>query len=584
VAPRDLVTPFPAPFRRALLAAALCQPLLAMSAMMVSAQSPLPPCVMDERDTRPAAAVSGKVFACPTRGICDHAADRDSAIPDAETPIKYITVKFQSVSHDDGSDPLFSRTEAAAAGIHWLNDCYEPWRIQFVYDHRTIYSTLFHDIDSWYDVDGLGARFSIDTRHNLNILTTNYWCEWLGQITLCGGARGPWQDPSGRPLWSVIMTTNHWRADGLICHEVGHNFGLIHTFGEFDVGPCGSCDEIVGAGDGDSTGDFCSDTPPTPVDPWNTRCAPAAGIDHCSGLPWAETDYRNWMAYTPYAPCKDHFTPQQAGRMHCWLEDNFPAWISYAKIEPDVDFGPAPLRVGFEGVTSMMPEDWNWDFGDGTSVRGPSPTHVYATPGIYTPTVTLDASEGEFAATMSRDVWVHADTLVIDNVEASPGSGLISVPIRTRTSLPVDYVDLPLHWDGPANLALDSVNTAGLVSESFPIPQWLDLDVANRRGCLRLRTVDSLAMPPGEGVLLDLWFSVDPSLSFADNTIRLADFGSCRTQFVTDRGPYLPSVSNGSVLICEELDCAYADAIRRPSGRRQPQTYQATGVSKRIDR
>ena len=580
---RCLQTAVPAGWRRGVLVTTLCQLLLGWSPVMVSAQIPPPPCVTDGLGSRPAAAVKSKVRTCPVRGICDNPADRDAAIPDAGTPIKYITVKFQSVSHDDGSDPLFSRAEAAA-GIEWLNACYEPWRIQFVFDHRTVYSTFFHDVESWYAVDDLGARFSIDTRHNLNILTTNYWCEWMGQITLCGGARGPWQDPSGRPLWSVIMTPNHWRADGLICHEVGHNFGLIHTFGDFDVTPCGSCDEIVGADNGDHTGDFCSDTPPTPVDPWNTRCAPATGIDQCSGRPWGETDYRNWMAYTPYAPCKDHFTAQQAGRMHCWMEDINEGWISYVKIEPDADFGPAPLTVRFDGVTSLTPDGWDWDFGDGASDRGASPTHVYAGPGIYTPTVMLDAAEGEFAATMSRDVWVHDDTAAIENVEVSPGLSLIRVPIHTRTSVPVDSIDLPLHWSGSADLVLESVSTVGLVSESFPAPQWLDLDVANRRGCLRVWTVDSLAMEPGDGVLLDLLFSVDAGVRFANDDIRLADYGSCRMRFVTDRGPYVPRVSNGSVLICEEPDCAYADAMRRPSGRLQPHTHQAAGLAKHIDR
>jgi len=580
---RAFLAALPSPHRRSVPVAVICQSLIALSANLVSAQTPLPPCVTDDRVPRSIAVSSEKLRACPTRGICDNPADRDAAIPDAETPIKYITVKFQSVSNDDGSDPLFSRAEAESA-IDWLNHCYEPWRIQFVYDHRRIYSTFFHDVESWYAVDEIGARFSVDTLHNLNILTTNYWCEWQGQTTLCGGARGPWQDPSGVPLWSTIMTTNHWRADGLICHEIGHNFGLIHTFGEFDVTPCGRCDEVVGAGDGDFTGDFCSDTPPTPVDPWNTRCAPAPGTDRCSGLPWGETDYRNWMAYTPYAPCKDHFTPQQAGRMHCWLEDVNSEWISYAKIEADVDTGAAPLRVQFDGLTSMTPDDWRWDFGDGTVGHGPSPAHVYSAPGIYRPTVTLAAAEGNFEATMSRDIWVHADSLSIDDVEVTPGTEPIRVPLRTRTSIPVDHVDLPLHWDGPADLVLDSVSTLGLISDSYPAPQWLDLDATNMRGCLRIWTVDSLAMEPGEGALLELRFSADPEKYFVKNDVRLADYGDCRLQLMTDRGPYRPQMSDGSVLICEGSDCERADVIRRPTGRRQTRAHQATGLLQRIYR
>jgi hypothetical protein len=530
----------------------------------------LPPaCITGNRLLGVGSSASKKALACTMRGLCDRPTVRDAAIPDADTPIKYITVKFHSLANDDGSDALFSRAEAAAA-IDWLNDCYEPWHIQFVFDHRTVYSTYFHEVESWSEVDLLGARFSIDTQHNLNILTTNYWCVWQGRLTLCGGARGPWQDPSGRPLWSVVMTTSHWRAGGLICHEVGHNFGLIHTFGEFDVTPCGPCDEVVGAGDGDVTGDFCSDTPPTPVDPWNTRCAPAPGIDHCSGLPWGETDYRNWMAYTPYAPCKDHFTPQQAGRMHCWLEDIFSGWISYAQIETDVDFGPAPLRVQFEGETSMMSHVWDWDFGDGTGDQGQSPGHVYTSPGVYTPAVTLDAAEGVFGATFSRDVWVTSGAITLDDVQVPPGTRVVEVPVSTTTSVPVDYMELPLQWDGPADLVLESVSTVGLRSEAFPAPRWLDLDEENGRGCLRVWTVDSLAMPPGEGQLLALVFSVEPDLNSVNNAVRLEEFGSCRMRFVTDRGPYSPRVTNGSVQICEPPNCRGTIAVRRAPPRRRP--------------
>ncbi len=529
-----------------------------------SGEGPLGPpvCITQDHPLRSGSDAGSKILSCSPIGACDLPANRDAAIPHAETPIKYITVNFQSVSRDDGSGPTFSRSQAVAA-IDWLNLCYEPWRIQFTFDHRIVYSSYFHDIDNWRFVNDLGAQFSTDTRHNLNILTTNFWCEWEGQVTLCGGAPYPWSSLTGAPLWSVLMTTNHWPHDGLICHEVGHSFGLIHTFGDFEVQACGPCDEVVGAGNGDSTGDFCSDTPPTPVSPWNIRCAPAPGTDQCSGRPWGETDYRNWMAYTPYAPCKDHFTPQQAGRMHCWLEARRPDWISYAKIDSDVDFGRAPLSVEFAGISSLTPDNWTWDFGDGTSAVGQSQNHVYQAPGIYRPRVTLSTAEGEFEATMSREVWVYADDLVIENRVVSPGDQPFGISIQVKTSIPVDSVYLPLAWDGQADLALDSVSTAGLRSASFPAPQWQDLDTANKRGCLRLRTVDSLAMEPGDGRLVNLWFTADPNLSTADNAIRVENYGTCQTRFVTDRGRYVPQVTNGHLSIRK-------DVSRTPSGSHQP--------------
>jgi len=129
---------------------------------------------------------------------------------------------------------------------------------------------------------------------------------------------------------------------------------------------------------------------------------------------------------------------------------------------------------------------------------------------------------------------------------------------------------LPLQWDGPANLVVDSVGTAGLRSASYPPPRWLDLDLENGRGCLRIRTVDSLAMPPSEGQLLALVFTVDTDLDYANNSVRLADYGNCRLRFITDRGPYVPQVINGSVQICEGRSCGRQRAVRRPFRRGHP--------------
>ena len=70
-------------------------------------------------------------------------------------------------------------------------------------------------------------------------------------------------------------------------------------------------------------------------------------------------------------------------------------------------------------------------------------------------------------------------------------------------------------------------------------------------------------MEPGDGGLLDVRFATDPDLSFADNDIRVEDYGTCQLQFVTDRGPYVPQVTNGSVQIREEY-------VRRPTGRVGP--------------
>jgi len=58
------------------------------------------------------------------------------------------------------------------------------------------------------------------------------------------------------------------------------------------------------------------------------------------------------------------------------------------------------------GWSSVEPDTWHWDFGDGTTADGtPTPTHSYARPGTYTVTLTESAEYGsDFSA--SHDVIV----------------------------------------------------------------------------------------------------------------------------------------------------------------------------------
>jgi hypothetical protein len=53
-----------------------------------------------------------------------------------------------------------------------------------------------------------------------------------------------------------------------------------------------------------------------------------------------------------------------------------------------VAFDGSCSRVSVDiGFSSVPPDYWTWDFGDGTTGSGPTPSHVYTAAGTYTVTV-----------------------------------------------------------------------------------------------------------------------------------------------------------------------------------------------------
>jgi len=159
---------------------------------------------------------------------------------------------------------------------------------------------------------------AFDPTHHLNVWLTN---------VLFGYSFGtfPFAVNALEPTGGIIMGQNHWGGNhSAFAHEIGHCFGLWHIFhGVDEVTKCGPCYESVNASDRDLLGDLCSDTPPAPA--WY-ECSDAVGVDSCTGLPWGDSQPENLMGYTPVG-CRNLFTPQQGGRMWCWIVDVLSGWI-----------------------------------------------------------------------------------------------------------------------------------------------------------------------------------------------------------------------------------------------------------------
>ncbi|MDD3873392.1 MAG: PKD domain-containing protein [Methanosarcina sp.] len=66
----------------------------------------------------------------------------------------------------------------------------------------------------------------------------------------------------------------------------------------------------------------------------------------------------------------------------------------------DITSGPAPLFVQFTDL-SQNANQWNWDFGDGTTSTEPNPTHTYSEAGDYTVVLTVSNEDGSKSKTLN---------------------------------------------------------------------------------------------------------------------------------------------------------------------------------------
>lgn len=192
--------------------------------------------------------------------------------------------------------------------------------------------------------------------------------------------------PGGEPYDQGRTTT----------HEVGHYFGLYHTF----QGGCGSAGAPYTSGD--LIGDTARESQP------NYGCAPKSS--GCGGM----SPIENYMDYSEDA-CMTKFTPEQVNRMRCSIMNYRMALVMNGE-----GLGTPPVArfsATVEALTATFADEStdadgsiaarNWQFGDGTSSSEQGPTHTYAAPGTYT--VTLEVTDNSGAThSYSADVTVMA--------------------------------------------------------------------------------------------------------------------------------------------------------------------------------
>jgi PKD repeat protein len=486
---------------------------------------------------RPARTLSAT--ACPDDGICDDPVLRDSYFPDSTQAITYIRIFVHILRDSDGDNPACTEAQLIKQ-INRLNEDFLPHRIQFEWDWRFINSTPFRSLDQ-AEESALKIAHAIDPHKQLNVFVS---------YVEGGYSFGtfPWSSWALSATGGIIMTSGHFQStQSTFAHEVGHCLGLWHTHhGISEVAQCGSCYEPPGTPNGDFVGDRCQDTKPTPT---NNSCSQPQGTDPCNTKSYGVTDIQNYMGYSGEI-CWEEFSPQQSGRMHCWLHDRLSPWIFGVKFTEVNSFGKAPLSVDFTGISPKEVLSWDWEFGDGGGASVQYPNHIYNNPGIFDVTVSIEATDGSFFDTREDVVWIHNDLLMAGTTDANPGDQ-VRIDFSAVNNLPLNEIQIPVTYSGPLNMIFDYMSTEGLRTSFAEYQQT----VAEAPGkvVVNLKSTESGSPPyfdAGVGPVVSLYFTIPPSAPREPNPIVIEPLSVYDYYFETMPGVYQPSVVSGGIEVC----------------------------------
>ncbi|XP_034038636.1 pappalysin-2 [Thalassophryne amazonica] len=198
-------------------------------------------------------------------------------------------------------------------------DCCDP-------DVNDVLTTCF-DPESpdraYMSVKELKEELHLSSADTLNVFFANNSV----REELAGAATWPWAKEALSHQGGMVLNPLYFGTSGhhnTMIHEMGHIFGLYHVFkGVSERDSCDDpCQETTASME---TGDLCADTAPTPK---SKACHdPGAVNDTCGVTFYQDTPYNNYMSYTD-DNCTNHFTPNQAARMHCYIDLVYQNWLT----------------------------------------------------------------------------------------------------------------------------------------------------------------------------------------------------------------------------------------------------------------
>ncbi|PWI31130.1 hypothetical protein DI383_00200 [Flavobacteriaceae bacterium LYZ1037] len=248
-----------------------------------------------------------------------------------------------------------------------------------------------------------------------------------------GYARFPWNLPND---YFVVVNNSAAENGATVAHEMGHYFGLLHTF------ETAYAVELVNGSNCDVAGDLLCDTPAdgyhTYGDASGASCVYSTGTD-TNGDPYA-ADETQIMSYNQPFSCVSNFSPEAETRIRFYMGKEDPGNTRAYLFQPNTICNTYNATLGAGGTVSISGADID---GGTTDPNGDTVT-LTASPSFFTcsdvgdHTVTLTATDPNgFTNTCTTTVTV-SDNVALSAVCTSPTISLDNSGIATITASNID--------------------------------------------------------------------------------------------------------------------------------------------------
>ena len=266
--------------------------------------------------------------------------------------------------------------------------------------------TNYINDDTYYDFSS-SQEGALGSANDVNDVINIYYFNsaMSGSNPVCGYSRFP---PSAD---RVIMDNDCALNGSTIVHELGHYFTLYHTHGKTNTG---TTKELVNGSNCTFEGDNVCDTPADPnlSGKVSSSCGYTGTGTDANGQAYAP-DVSNIMSYSRKA-CRQTFTPGQYDRVVASIQFDR-NYLTCTPTAPNTDFianteNSCQGMVAFTDLSSSLPSNWNWDFGDGNTSTARNPIHFYKTNGTYTVRLTTSNVSGADSETKTSYITIDLPT------------------------------------------------------------------------------------------------------------------------------------------------------------------------------